>query len=82
MVGSLKERDAALALLQGDEGAEPRDELGMGPHRDALSNAFYPGETTLQTRATYFLLVPRMYQEIERERRSRVAASQRIVQLE
>jgi hypothetical protein len=82
IVGSLRERDAALALLQSDMDAEPRDELGMGPLRDVLANAFFPGVTTLQTRAKYFLFVPRMYQELEREQHARAPAARRILQLE
>ena len=78
----MKERDAALELLRGDGDAEPQDELGIAPLRDALSNAFFPGVMTLQTRAKYFLLVPRMYQEMEHERGSRVPAARRILQLE
>ena len=81
IVGSLKERDAALELLRGDTEAEPRDELGIGSLRDALADAFFPGVTTLQTRAKYFLLVPRMYQEIENES-SRIPAARRILELE
>lgn len=34
------------------------DELGIGPIRDALAEAFFPGITTIQTRARYFLIVP------------------------
>ena len=81
IVGSLKERDAALELLQSDGEAEPRDELGIGSLRDALADAFFPGVTTLQTRAKYFLLVPRMYQEIENGS-SRIPAARQILELE
>src|SRR3954454_12078852 len=71
IAGSLAERDAALALLGADGPAEPRDELGIAPLRDALANAFFPGITTLQTRAKYFLLVPAMYARIESDARLR-----------
>jgi len=81
IVGSLQERDAALELLRGEGEAEPRDELGIGLLRDAIAEAFFPGVTTLQTRAKYFLLVPSMYQEIENTR-SRVPAARRIRELE
>jgi len=40
---------------------DTRDELGIGSIRDALADFFFPGTTTLQTRARYFLLVPWMY---------------------
>jgi hypothetical protein len=68
MTGSLRERDAALDLLQGAEQAEPRDEFGIASLRDVLANAFFPGVTTLQTRAKYFLWVPAVYVELERRR--------------
>jgi hypothetical protein len=59
IAGSFAERDEALALLQDDGPAEPRDELGIGPLRDVLANAFFPGFTTLQTRAKYLLFALR-----------------------
>src|SRR4051812_46936861 len=82
IVGSLKEREAALELLQNDADAEPRDELGIGPLRDALANAFFPGITTLQTRAKYFLLIPAMYAQIEADPRLRRAPHEAIAGLE
>lgn len=65
--GSLSERDDALALLDDDGPAEPRDELGVGPLRDVFANAFFPGITTPQTRAKYFLFVPALYKRIEED---------------
>jgi hypothetical protein len=40
---------------------DTRDELGLGSVRDALANLFFPGTSTLQTRARYFLFVPWLY---------------------
>lgn len=40
---------------------ESRDELGVGQVRDALSDALWPGTSTLFTRAKYFLFVPWCY---------------------
>ncbi len=34
--------------------------------RDALSDLLFPGTTTIQTRPKYFLLVPWVYQALER----------------
>ena len=34
------------------------DELGTGIVRDAFANYFFPGTSTIQTRAKYFLIVP------------------------
>ena len=33
--------------------------------RDALANVFFPGTSTIQTRAKYFLIVPRIFKEYE-----------------
>lgn len=41
------------------------DELGIAPIRDAFSNIFFPGITTIQTRAKYFLIVPYAFQDLE-----------------
>lgn len=52
-----------LALL-----AEPGtlDELGIGQIRDAYSDLLFPGISTIQTRAKYFILVPRILRDYER----------------
>lgn len=34
------------------------DELGIGAVRDAFADLFFPGTSTVQTRAKYFLIVP------------------------
>ena len=36
------------------------DELGIGVIRNALSNLFFPGTSTIQTRAKYFIIIPRI----------------------
>jgi hypothetical protein len=41
------------------------DELGIGTIRDAFSEYFFPGTTTVQTRARYFLFVPWIYRRLE-----------------
>lgn len=82
IVGSLLERDAALELLSLEGEAEPRDELGVGPLRDLLADAFFPGVTTLQTRAKYFLFVPKMYRVIEKRRRRQTSSADQVLELE
>jgi len=47
---------------------ETRDELGTGTVRDAFADAFFPGTSTIQTRARYFLFVPWAYRELEMKR--------------
>jgi hypothetical protein len=43
-----------------------RDELGIGPVRDAFSELLFPGTSVIQTRARYFLFVPWHFQEAQR----------------
>ncbi len=42
------------------------DELGIAPIRDGFSDLFFPGTSTLQTRAKYFLLIPYACKDLER----------------
>lgn len=46
------------------------DELGVGVVRDVFSNIFFPGTSTIQTRAKYFLIVPYLLYELERQKLS------------
>lgn len=60
-----------LALL-----SEPGtlDELGIGQIRDAYSDVLFPGISTIQTRAKYFITVPRIlrdYQELPAAKKRR-----------
>jgi hypothetical protein len=44
-----------------------RDELGLGGVRDAFADQLFPGTSTIQTRAKYFLLIPWIYLILERK---------------
>jgi len=44
------------------------DELGVGTVRDCYSDFFFPGTSTIQTRACYFLLVPWIFRRMEEKR--------------
>jgi hypothetical protein len=44
-----------------------RDELGLGGIRDAFADQLFPGTSTIQTRAKYFLFVPWIYLVLERK---------------
>ena len=44
------------------------DELGLRSIRDPLADMMFPGLSTIQTRARYFLLVPWVYLQIESQR--------------
>lgn len=47
-----------------------RDEIGIGSVRDAFADLLFPGTSTIQTRAKYFLFVPWIYQQLEARRTS------------
>ncbi|WP_084003804.1 DUF6361 family protein [Cupriavidus pauculus] len=63
----------ALALLSE---AGTLDELGIGQLRDAFADSLFPGFSTVQTRAKYFVTVPQIFDDYwaltpkERRRRS------------
>ena len=44
------------------------DELGIGTVRDAIADILFPGTSTIQTRARYFLFVPWIYLGMEQRR--------------
>ena len=60
---SKEDRQKALDVINllSEQGAV--DELGIGIIRDAFANYFFPGTSTIQTRAKYFLIVPYMLRE-------------------
>ena len=62
---SKTERNKILSVL--DLLSEPGtlDELGIAPIRDGFANLFFPGTSTIQTRAKYFFLVPYALKELE-----------------
>ena len=41
------------------------DELGIGSIRDSFSNYFFPGTSTIYTRAKYMLFIPWIYKKLE-----------------
>ena len=49
---------------------ETRDELGIGGVRDAFAELFFPGTSTIMTRARYFLLIPWLYRFREERAKS------------
>ena len=55
---------------------DTRDELGIGSIRDGFADMLFPGTSTIQTRAAYFLFVPWMYLEMERKKVPSSKASQ------
>lgn len=54
-----------MELLNSWAETETLDELGIGTIRDAFSDFFFPGTSTIQTRARYMLFIPWMYLDLE-----------------
>lgn len=59
------ERRKALDVIDMFRDNGTVDELGLGTIRDAVSNILFPGTSTIQTRARYFLFIPWIYRELE-----------------
>jgi hypothetical protein len=64
---SEREQREAQDLASSLSERETRDELGVGSIRDALADRLFPGTSTIQSRARYFLFVPWIFQILERE---------------
>ncbi len=62
---SKSERSKVLSVLDMLSEAGTLDELGIAPIRDGFSNIFFPGTSTIQTRAKYFLIVPYALKDME-----------------
>lgn len=62
---SESDRRKALDVVDLFREQDTRDELGIGTVRDALADSLFPGVSTIQTRAKYFLFVPWIYQVLE-----------------
>lgn len=61
------ERRKMLDVIDLFREQETRDELGVGTVRDALADLLFPGTSTIQRRARYFLFVPWMYSGLEQK---------------
>lgn len=59
------ERRRALQVVELFAQSEARDELGLGTIRDAFADALFPGMSTVQRAARYFLFVPWIFREAE-----------------
>src|SRR5256886_15590883 len=65
---SERERRKMLDIVDLFREHDTRDELGIGSVRDTFADLFFPGTSTIMTRARYFLLVPWIYQRLEKQR--------------
>ena len=62
---SKSERNKVLSVLDMLSEAGTLDELGIAPVRDGFANIFFPGTSTIQTRAKYFMIVPYAMKDLE-----------------
>ena len=62
---SKSERNKVLGVLDLLMESGTLDELGIAPVRDGFANLFFPGTSTIQTRAKYFLIVPYALKDLE-----------------
>lgn len=64
------EKDAARMreVLGAFDDRETVDSLGLGVIRDSFADQLFPGTSTIQTRARYFLFVPWIYRQLELDR--------------
>ena len=60
---SKEDRQKALDVINLLSEQVAVDELGIGTVRDAFANCFFPGTSTVQTRAKYFFIVPRILKD-------------------
>ncbi len=67
---SEEERRKMLDVISLFQQKESRDELGVGTVRDSFADIFFPGTSTIQTRARYFLFVPWIYIDLERRKKN------------
>ena len=62
---SKSERNKILSVLDRLSEKDTLDELGIAPIRDGFANIFFPGTSTIQTRAKYFLIIPYALKDLE-----------------
>jgi hypothetical protein len=72
------DRRKALQAIELLREKDTLDELGFGSIRDAFSDRFFPGTSTIQTRARYFLFVP---WDVTHDDGKRMTAEERIKNL-
>jgi hypothetical protein len=68
---SKEERNKVLATLKMLGTQTALDELGIGVVRDAYADILFPGISTIQTRAKYFVLIPYIFAKAEKQSYSR-----------
>lgn len=64
---SNEHRQSVLRIIDSMGESGTLDQLGVGAVRDSIANWLFPGISTIQTRAKYFILVPQMFQKYLRQ---------------
>ena len=59
-----REKVSRILSALGEKGT--MDELGIGQIRDAFSDLLFPGFSTIQTRAKYLVIVPRIFEDFRK----------------
>lgn len=65
---SKQDRDKVMSVLHILSEPQAVDELGVGQIRDRFADILFPGTSTVQTRAKYFLIVPYLLMELEKDK--------------
>lgn len=65
---SSEERNKVKAALRSLEEPGSTDELGIGRIRDAFADLMFPGITTLQHHAKYFVVLPQLYYSVAQQK--------------
>ncbi len=65
---SKEQRNKVISVINLLSEPEAVDELGIGIIRDGFANIFFPGTSTVQTRAKYFVLVPYILNDLEHKK--------------
>ena len=79
---SESERRAVMELVSALNEPGTLDELGIGSIRDTIADALFPGTSTIQTRARYFLFIPWILQMVEARPNTRAEQLARQLQLQ
>ena len=79
---SEQERRTVLELVSALNEPGTLDELGIGTVRDTIAETLFPGTSTIQTRARYFLFIPWIMEMAESGSSQHVAERARRLQLQ
>lgn len=81
---SSADAERARQLLGTFDESDTVDPLGIGSVRDAFSELLFPGISTVQTRGRYFMFVPWVFEQLEREHvaSTKAAARNRQIHIE